>query len=342
MVPRFFAKLQRGIKCGAIVDPWNILGFDANYSLFPAAENTIRDHRVDELVELMNQFFAACSRLWSEAAAADQTDLCEVIRGGFLNIVEWWRKYAAHEVMSVDAVDPADVFEAASIVAKALNLWHRGGAATGDLEFWSQHAQLFDSPSAYALVIDALLERGDFNTSRALLVHWLSQADRISLEQGSYSFHDLLWGWLSQQKRDASGEDWGIASETWNRIRKLYDYLEANAEHYWKVPDFQVGRLAGLAQQSEEESGEFPEEEQEEQEEDIFGAAYEDVVYHDETDDGIDAPIYETNDTVETELEAEVDRVVDRLQFLETIADYWQIAATIPLPSLEESSGESL
>lgn len=339
MIPRFFAQLQRGIKCGAIVDPWNILGFDANYSLFPAAENTIRDHRVDELVELMNQFFAACSRLWSEAAAADQTELCEVIRGGFLNIMEWWRKYAAHEVMSVDAVDPADVFEAASIVAKALNLWHRGGAATGDLEFWSQHAQLFDSPSAYALVIDALLERGDFNTSRALLVHWLSQADRIALEQGSYSFHDLLWGWLSQQKRDASGEDWGIASETWNRIRKLYDYLEANAEHYWKVPDFQVGRLAGLAQQSEEESGEFPEEEQEE---DIFGAAYEDVVYHDETDDGIDAPIYETNDTVETELEAEVDRVVDRLQFLETIADYWQIAATIPLPSLEESSGESL
>jgi hypothetical protein len=226
MLPRFFAELHRGIGCGAIVDPWNILGCDANYSLFPAAENTIRDHRVDELVELMNQFFAACSRLWSEAAAADQTELCEVIRSGFLQIVEWWRKFAAHEVMSVDAVDPADVYEAAAIVAKALNLWHRGGAATGDLEFWSQHAQLFDSPSAYALVIDALLERRDFNTSRALLVHWLSQADRIPLEQGSYSFHDLLWGWLSEQQRDASGEDWGVASETWNRIRKFYDYLE--------------------------------------------------------------------------------------------------------------------
>ena len=339
MLPRFFAQLQRGIGCGAIVDPWNILGCDANYSLFPAAENTIRDHRVDELVELMNQFFAACSRLWAEAAAADQSELCEVIRGGFLEIVEWWRRFAAHEVMSVDAVDPADVYEAAAIVAKALNLWHRGGASTGDLEFWSQHAQLFDSPSAYALVIDALLERRDFNTSRALLVHWLSQADRIPLEQGSYSFHDLLWGWLAEQQRDASGEDWLVASETWNRIRKFYDYLEANAEHYWKVPDFQVGRLAGLVAPEEEEGGEFP---SEPEEEDIFGAAYEDVVYHDETDDGVDSPIYETDDTVETELEAEVDRVVDRLQFLESIADYWQIAATIPLPSLGESSGESL
>ncbi|MFN9877279.1 MAG: hypothetical protein ACK557_02265, partial [Planctomycetota bacterium] len=161
----------------------------------------------------------------------------------------------------------------------------------------------------------------------------------IPLEQGSYSFHDLLWGWLAEQQRDASGEDWLVASETWNRIRKFYDYLEANAEHYWKVPDFQVGRLAGLVAPEEEEGGEFP---SEPEEEDIFGAAYEDVVYHDETDDGVDSPIYETDDTVETELEADVDRVVDRRQVLESIADYWQIAATSPLPSLGESSGESL
>ena len=44
--------------CGAIIDPWNILGFDANFSLFPALENSVRDHRADELVALMDRVLA--------------------------------------------------------------------------------------------------------------------------------------------------------------------------------------------------------------------------------------------------------------------------------------------
>ena len=35
--------LHRGIECGAIVDPWNILGFGGQFSLFPAVENSIPD-----------------------------------------------------------------------------------------------------------------------------------------------------------------------------------------------------------------------------------------------------------------------------------------------------------
>src|SRR5262249_25759159 len=39
--------LRRAIDCGAVVDPWNILGFQGQFSLFPAMENSVRDHRVD-------------------------------------------------------------------------------------------------------------------------------------------------------------------------------------------------------------------------------------------------------------------------------------------------------
>ncbi len=46
---------HRGIECGALVDPWNILGFQGNFSIFPAIENTVRDHRVDELINLVRQ-----------------------------------------------------------------------------------------------------------------------------------------------------------------------------------------------------------------------------------------------------------------------------------------------
>jgi hypothetical protein len=46
-----------------------------------------------------------------------------------------------------------------------MNVWHKGGAATGDVAFWAPHAEMFDSPKAYALVIEALLDRGDLVAS---------------------------------------------------------------------------------------------------------------------------------------------------------------------------------
>ena len=169
--------VRRGIECGAIIDPWNILGFDANFSLFPALENSVRDHRADELVTLMEQVFALYSKTWSEAAAKDEQALCRDVAQQFHETAEWWRKFAAHEVSSVEAVDVDDAFNAAAHVADALNLWHKGGAAVEDVAFWSPHADIFNSPKAFALVIDALLERRDFVASMALLIYWLGQAE---------------------------------------------------------------------------------------------------------------------------------------------------------------------
>jgi len=262
-VPEAIALLKRGIHCGAIVDPWNILGFDANYSLFPAMENTVRDHRVFELVDLMERIFAVCSELLSDAAARDEQDLYKSIRNDFQALVGWWRQFAAHEVSSVDAVDPQEIFEAAQLVAEALNLWHKGGAETGDISFWSQHAQLFDSPKAYSLVVSALMQRGDYQTASALLVHWVSQAEQVPLQMGDSSFHQLVDQWISVQKESLlsafAPEQESLASAAkepssvadvdpeaiWNRIRKFYDYIEANADQYWNMPEFQLLTVPG-------------------------------------------------------------------------------------------------
>ena len=67
--------VHRGIDCGALVDPWNILGFQGQFSLFPAPENSVPDHRVDQLIELLEQVFSLEAQLWREAAAHNQTDL---------------------------------------------------------------------------------------------------------------------------------------------------------------------------------------------------------------------------------------------------------------------------
>ncbi len=345
-LPKIMSRVKRGIHCGAIVDPWNIIGFDANYSLFPAVENSVRDHRVFDLVDTMDRIFATCSRLWSEAAASDRESMCVAIRKEFVEIVNWWRKYAAHEVMSVEAVDADDIFAAAELVADALNLWHKGGAAAGDIEFWAQHAEMFDSPKAYTLVIDALMQRADYKTSTAIMVHWLSQADFIPLQQGDSSFHNLLYRWISEQKsllRHADPEE-APPEEIWNRIRKFYDFIEANAEHYWEVPKFEVNRkivppesLADLFNDPENLDGDpfgDPDnpDESEEEERDLYKAAYDEVTYLDTTDDGFEGEVFDDSLSSDDALEAEVDRVFDRLEFHSAIAEYWTVAATIPLP----------
>jgi hypothetical protein len=355
--PKIKELLQRGIQCGAIVDPWNILGFDGNYSLFPALENSVRDHRVFDLVDLMECIFALYSRLWSEAAAVDDGDIITATREEFSKIVDWWRQYAAHEVMAVEAVDAIEIFQASELVAEALRLWHIGGAETGNISFWAQHAQLFDSPKAYALVVDALIQREDYGTAMALLVHWLSQANQIGLQQGDSSFHNLAFRWIVEQKKlllaqndsqskdkpgavsapSADGED--HTPETpeviWKRIRKFYDFVEANAENYWDVPDFDINRSVSTGHTAEafmQEVDQFDSGDQDDEEESIFSAAYDSMVYNDSADDGNEGEVFEGGFESDEALEAEVDRILDRLEFLGTIASYWRIAATISLP----------
>ena len=67
--------LHRAIECGAMVDPWNILGFGGQYSLFPAVENSVHDHRVDDLLDMLSDIFMLYVEVHKAAAAAGQTGL---------------------------------------------------------------------------------------------------------------------------------------------------------------------------------------------------------------------------------------------------------------------------
>ncbi|HMP78434.1 MAG TPA: hypothetical protein PKD54_03170 [Pirellulaceae bacterium] len=333
LVSEVFELLKRGIDCGAIVDPWGILGFDGSYPLTPHPEDSIRDHRVDELVDLMNYLFSRCARMWADAAAADRTDLCAQIREKFLEIAQWWRQFAAHEVMSVDALDPLEAYDSAELVARALQLWHRGGAAAGSIEFWAQHAELFHSPSAYWLVTQALLDRGDYVTSQSLLIHWLSQGESIPLAQPDASFHELVRRWVVEQRKTINTENPLPALDVWKRIRKFYDFLEVNAGHYWHVPTFVLGRPAGTNGRSEPDDELQSDEYEEEDANSVLDAAYDEMIFQSETDDGFEGSVFEPDNQLDTELTAEGDRILDRLQFLDCLSALWEVAATFPLPT---------
>ena len=68
----------------------------------------------------------------------------------------------------------------------------------------------------------------------------------------------------------------------------------------------------------------------------LFRAAYDDVTFNDSTDDGVDGEVHDGGFALgDDSLEAEVDRVLDRLEFLGTLASFWCVAAKIPLATVD-------
>ncbi|MEX0977234.1 MAG: hypothetical protein WDZ48_00185, partial [Pirellulales bacterium] len=228
--------LHRAIECGAVVDPWNILGFQGQFSLFPAPENSVPDHRLEQLIEMMEQIFSLYARLWSEAAARDDQPLQAALAGHMGELARWWDQFAPTSVESIEAFSGAEAYDSAREVAKALSAFRQAGAAAGDIGFWRTRVAEFNSPKAYALVVGALLQKPDPTAAMALLMQWLSQAGQISLRQGEYSFHALAQRWLADSCTSGREDTGRSADQRRAMIVKFFELLEANAEDYWQVP----------------------------------------------------------------------------------------------------------
>jgi hypothetical protein len=356
LLPEIEDLLRRAIECGAMVDPWNILGFGGQYSLFPAIENSTYDHRVDELIDLMDGIFNLYARLEKEAAAAGQTELQQRLSSQMEARARWWDQFATIEVGGVEGFSGQEMWQSAGQVAEALAAWHRAGTAAGDVGFWRQHVERFSSPRGFALLAESLLDLGDLVAAMGLLTYWLSRAEEIPLAENSHSFHVLATRWMDQlwspgqaprssassaasttPADSASAASAGAEpprandpADRWLLTRKFLDYLEANADEYWQVPELDLMRQAAIDEADED--GEEEDDDEEESEEDdrggLFSAAYEDVTYRDTTDDGFEGEILESGQPItDFELAAEAERIGERLAFLGTLARVWKRAA---------------
>ncbi len=324
--------MHRGIRCGALIDPWNVLGFDGAYPLFNGPDNSVHDYRADDLIEIVESIFASYAKAWNRAIAQRDEATIEAASHRFGTLAHWWHQFAVHEVSAVDAVDPLNAFSAADRVAEALRLWHANapsdaGAARsgGNVRFWSPYAEMFDGPKAYALVVEALFEQDDLVAAMALLVHWISRADQIPLVRPDASFHDLCRRWFENARTNPAA----LAQAT-----KFLDYLEANAESLWRVPQF-----AGQKKQPERDSRDFNKTddefrggeggESEDDDSNPYGAAYEEMEYRDSTDDGIEGPIAGERNGDTDELTHEAKRLGNHLDFHSTLATLWRSTALL-------------
>lgn len=357
--------LHRAIECGALVDPWNVVGFAANFSLFPALENTVHDWRVDELIELVEQILDLAARAWSEAAAVDSGALEERFSAILSRLAQWWDRFATSSVEGVKRLVAKEIEVSANLVAGALNAWHKAGAAAGDVAFWRLFVDQFDSSKAFQLVIEALLDHGDTVAARALMMQWVNQRDRTPLEVGDISFHPLAFHWLAtvEAQQHAHGED------RWPEVASFFAYLEANAEEYWQAPTLRLAGAPGNGGDDipfgdpgdDEDDDEFDydydyddeladdddiddddidyneasdgevegdDDDDEEGANGLFGAAYEGMNFRDSTDDGVEGDLADDGaEPLQTEWEFEAERLDQRLSFLTTVAKLWKHAA---------------
>lgn len=305
--------LRRGIACGALADPWNILGFQGLFPLFQSREDSVRDPRIDELVHVVEHIFDLYAKLMSEAAAQGQRGLIEQLTPRLRRLAAWWDRFATTTVGEVRRLSGAEAVASAEHVATALGRWHERGEATADLAFWREHLASFQTPKAFALVVDALLRKQDYRSSMALLMNWLSQAEQVPLDGGEYSFHPLALRWMIGAANRAPDPAQRPDDRSPDLVEKFIDFLEVNAEDYWQVPTLEASKKAGT---------------EDAEEEDVYGAAYEDVTYEDSTDDDQEAELLGAPTPVdEFNLQEEGERLFKRLRFLSTVARLWPLAA---------------
>lgn len=336
--------LHRGISCGALVDPWNVLGFQGMFPLFVSREDAIPDSRVEVLIEVIEQLFDAASAMMADAAAAGRPDIHDSVEHDFRRLAEEWDAYATSTVSDLPQVRGGESLKAAQHVAQALSEWRTAGESVGDISFWRKHVGHFESPRSFAQVVSGLLDRDDAVAAMGLMMQWLSQAEEMGLEAGRHSMHNLLHRLL--RTINSSGND----PQQWAMLRRLFAFIEANAGVFWEVPSLkefvEVHRRSG----SNENTSGYDEgsldldhlfdDDQDDDESELFQAAYDDVVFRDSADDGKDSDtLDEGYGPGTTEFEIIYRQIEPRLKFLHTLGSLWSSAA-VALSQRTASAGE--
>ena len=165
-----------------------------------------------------------------------------------------------------------------------------------------------------------------------LMMQWLSDADTTGLESGPHAVHPLLIRWMQLVTSEES-----LKEDMWPTVRRMFDYLEANAGEYWNPPTLHEYSILNGPSTEEglpprppaDDFDPFLDDEEQNEEEDLFSAAYDNVVFRDSADDG------QTGETLDggftpgtTEFEILNRQLEPRLAFLQTLFRLWQMAGT--------------
>ena len=332
---------QRAIHSGALVDPWNILGFQGQFPLFANREDTVPDVRVETLIELKERIFSLYGELLREAALLGREDVITRVDEQFRKQAEAWDRYATTTLEDIPRLFGMKTYESAKIVASTLSAWKNSGETENSISFWNTHLDLFDSQIAYDNIVQVLLEKKDLNASLGLLMQWLSQTEDNQNVVFDETFNLSLLDWtrvLQQEMRDPQ--------QLFLRYRRMLELLEANAGQRWGVPRLSWETSTPPSTDENQDWWDKPtldtpwkEEEEEAVDPDSpFAAAYEGVTFRDSADDGQEGPLSDGGAPwVDNEFEQWTRSYDPQLKFLQVLADLQQQAIIVAARLLHEA-----
>ena len=326
--------LDRGIGCGALADPWNIIGFQGMFPLFSSREDVVPDQRIADLIEIVESLFGIYSLALGEAAAVSDPETFASLSSAFERraaVVGQVRRLDRRGFAESPGPGKLAVGRRASLPRSVRGA--RRAKRRAIFRFGGRTSSTSNPSSRTRLVVDVLLRRRDYVAAMGLLIQWLSNSEKRRARGGRLFVPDPV------DPLDAGNPGVGRttgtpANDSWPAMRRLFDFLEANAGSYWTVPtlaEAEGGVTKARASESPtsnaDEEGPL-EEETASDEESLFEAAYEGVVYRDSTRDGREGDTLESGPNRET---AEVDALTrffePRLRFINTLAQAWLMAA---------------
>ena len=156
--------LRRGIDCGALIDPWNILGYQGLFPIFPGRDDTVRDPRAEELIHHDRPAVRPVrpgggGRVPSPATSRRR----RAARRADASLAEWWDRFATAHRLATCRTSAAASGPRPPSTSPAR--WPRGrGATRRRTTSPSGGSTARGSPARprFAQVIEALLDRQDW------------------------------------------------------------------------------------------------------------------------------------------------------------------------------------
>ena len=279
--------LFRAVGCGAMVDPWNILGLAGQFPLHEPGGESLPDPRVDDLIDETAAILDGYAAVWRQAALKGAQPEATRAENALEKLGTWWDRYATTTVSGVEYLSGREVRDSTREVITSLQRRHALGAELPPPGFWRKEVASFSSPRSHAQAAESLLREGDLDGAMGLLVCWASLLEGPTLEQLGGEWLAAAARWLARAFGDRSPEGR-------TRVRRFLELVEANTSG---VAD--IIEMAAAGRDPPEGSsgdmlatGDGDDDDQPDGEESV-ASAYESMVWRDSTDDGVDGGMLE-------------------------------------------------
>ncbi|MFM9196716.1 MAG: hypothetical protein ACKOWG_13425, partial [Planctomycetia bacterium] len=152
--------LMRAVDCGAVVDPWNILGLGGQFPLHEAGGESLTDPRVDDLVSITGSILDGYAGVWRQAGLDGAAAAADRAAAAVEKLGNWWDRFATTTVSGVTHLSGREVRDSAREVIAALSRRRETAPLPPPPGFWRQEVASFSSPETHERATECLLHEG--------------------------------------------------------------------------------------------------------------------------------------------------------------------------------------